>query len=300
MTKATKKHINDALDYEITTWRELQRSAINNVNWPSISGDSEPFKAATMFNFGVSAASTIYPAAQAIASKVAVPLWILGQAQTAFQSMYQASVDDANKKLSNNYTSLADAFTNKIQNTARNFINSKHCRNMSSEIYQKVKDIEFKDDAQCKTLLRTLIYNANLIDTDASSIRSKTNEGFGRLCTKIRDIWKGTYRDPWAPDALLYFSPSYQTNLYRGGHVGQSFKRVRSKENQDWLIRNAHKVDVRYVKRSGNRQDNCYITLSKLKDVSHTFKTPNIHKGSLNQAINKLKHAIVQQRKIDI
>ena len=296
MVKPTKKHINDALDYEIELWREAQRAALAKVVWPSISGDADAFKAAAMFNFGVDAAKTIYPTAAALISKATVPLWILGQAQAAFKAMYQSSINHANKKLSNNFTTLSDNFIRKIQDIARTFINSNSGRKMCNDIYQKVKDIEFKDDAQRRALLRVLIKDANLIDTDPTSIRNKTNAGFVKICKKIRDIWKATYHDPWVPDAVLWFSPSFQKYWYRDGSVDQKWQHIRNKDDQDWIIRNAYRMDVKYIKRLGNQRDDCYVTLTKASNITNTFMTPNINPQRLNQAVSKLKQTIAKQK----
>ncbi len=118
---------------------------------------------------------------------------------------------------------------------------------MADTIFQATRGINFIDDRQRDALLRQLIHDANLVETDPAVIRRKTNKGFRRLAEKIRDLWCASYHDAYAPDANMWYSGSHQTYWFGSGAVGQQWTHIRNHADQDWIIRNAWRMDVRYI-----------------------------------------------------
>lgn len=305
MVAATKTEIGNALDWEITDWRETQRAALGKIAWPTLSGDADLFKTAAMCNFGVDATQSLFPSSAAAtiitsaAKKFAVPLWILGQAQTAFQTLHQSVINRANKKLTNEFSNLRDDFIRQIQKLARNFKNEPYAREVTDTLFAAVSDVQFKDGAQRDVLLRQLIRDANLIETDPGVIRKRTNDGFGRLCTKIRDLWRASYHDPWFKDARMWFASSDALHMWKSGMVGQEWSLVRTKEDEDYVIRNAWRMRVQYINRpfsTRDSMDDCYVTLQnktgKPVKLARTFKGAKVDPAALKTAVAKLKTAI--------
>ena len=300
MVRATKDQIGDALDYEITDWRETQRSAIHNISWPALPNQPALFKTAAMFNFGVDATKAVYPASivGGIISCASVHLFILKKAEAAFRTQYQAAVNRANKELQDQFTMLSDSFISEIQDICRNFKNSLQGREMTDSIYRAVEDIEFRDDRQRDALLRQLIRDAKLIETDPAVIRAETSAGFTRLCVKIRDLWRASYHDAWTPDAVLWYSGSTELFWFASGKTGQKWAHARSKADQDWIIRNAWRMKVRYIKNpspilENGKRDNCYATLVGGREITQTYTGGVvISPDALSVAAKKLRQSI--------
>ena len=308
MATATAADIGDALDFEITDWRETQRTALDKIVWPTIPSEPDIFKTAAMFNYGVDATKSLFPTSTAAtliedaSKKLAVPIWILGQAQTAFMTLHKNAVDSSNTKLTARFSELRDGFIRSIQTVARNFKNETYGRDLTKTIQTAVNGVEFKDDAQKDVLLRQFIRDANLIETDPAVLRQRTNDGFGRLCTKIRDLWRSSYHDAWAPDARMWYSKSRQTYIGRDGVERQDRNIVRRKEDQDWIIRNSWRMDVRYVTQPFNTRDSmddCLVTLEnktgKPVKLERTYQGSKIDPAKLREAVTKLKQSVARQ-----
>lgn len=296
MVTATRDEIGDALDYEITDWRETQRDAIRNINWPNLPSEPNIFKTAAMFNFGIDATKNMFPNSivTGIIKASSVHLYVLSQAQNAFKTEYQAAVARANTQLSNQFQTLSDSFIRQMQDICRNFKNSPQGRELTDAIYNATTGIQFIDDPQRDALLRQLIRDANLIETDPAVIRNRTNEGLTRLCVKIRDLWRASYHDAWSPDANLWYSGSTQVFLSRYG-ISQRWHHVRNRADQDWIIRNAWRMDVSYIENRNpfnHQRDQCYATLIGARNITQTFTGVTINPGSLSTAIRNLNRSI--------
>jgi len=279
MAKATKDDIGNAIDWLINDWRETYRSALDNFKWPSIpGGDEELFKGAAMLNFGIDATKTLFPKSTAgslitvvqdVATKhYAVPLWILGQAQDGFKKIHAAAVNASNKELHERFGNLRDQFVREIQKIARTYKNNPAGRAIADQVFPYVKDREFRDKTELDVFLRQVIHHARLIVTDPKDITKRVNEGFGGLCNKICYIWRASYHGPWTSTPRLDYADSAAKNMYASGYVSRNYKSNWDKKSQDWMIRNAWRMEVNFIDRAWyeKRQDVCQVTLIQRGD----------------------------------
>jgi hypothetical protein len=292
MITATKDDIGNAIDWEITDWRETQRQAVYNVKFPTIGKNpaSDLFKTFSWLNFGVDTTKTLFPdspvttlisAASKAASSYVVPLWILGRVQEKFRSRYDEAIANQDVLLGTKFESLRDDFVRHTQDVARNFKNSPFGRAITDKVYNFVTPFkggwyglygavgyipanpgrEFRDAAERDTYLRGLIHNAGLIVTDPAVIRERTENGFAKLCEKIKNIWLGTRHGPGIKNYLLV---STGARVYRNGSDEYDYKRIRNDEDEDYILANAWRMkDVYHIDEPtySSGKDRTYATI---------------------------------------
>ncbi len=260
--KITKDHIGTAVKDEVTTWQSAQHRVINGLQYPYISGNF--LKTVAWLNFGVDMTKTLYPGvskvATAITEKYVVPLWILGQVQNGFQSLYDRIISHHNEMLKTKYETLRDEFKSMTDRTARSFLNSRYGRSIIDQIYIHWKNRDFRDSAEINSMCRNLIYHAGLVETDESKIRTKNQRGLGGLCKKIHKIYLGSDRGPGTN--VMYFANSRQTSIGRHG-TGRNWQRAKRKDDQDWIMANAWRMEVHHIDEpwTSKRPDRSYVTL---------------------------------------
>jgi hypothetical protein len=308
MARATKDDIGDAIDHEIGVWYVEQKGALANVKWPAIpGGDPELFKGAAMINFGVDATKQMFPKSSstqlleemgtAAKNSFAIPLFLVGQAQEQFKKMHQAAIDKANKELSEKFLTLSQDFTRELQRVNRTFLNTKQGRAIADAVYPYVKDIDYKDGRQMAAHLREFIHHGNLVVTDPAVIRDRTTKGLERVSKKLRDAWRGSYHMPWYDNSLMYFSFSKQQYLRAnpftgGGYTTQQWHRLRSKKDQDWVLKNIWRMEVRFIDYhwfwEKDRTDQARITLVNAPDPTTLARPPvKIADADMKKALEK-------------
>lgn len=309
--QAVRDHVLTAIHEEVELWRTTFQDALNDrdISWPTIPSEPDLFKGAAMLNFGIDATKNIFPNATATtliteltaaaAKRYALPLFLLGQAQDLFKQAHAAQVASANRQLSERYTALKDQFVRQIHQVARRITNERPAVTIANQLLPHLRGIDFQNERECVVVLREAIARAQLIVTDPQTLRRMVDNTFLRICTTLRDLWRGSYHRPLLSQmSTMWYSGSSQVYLVRdpisgGGRTSQQWQNVRRREDQDWIIRNAWRMEVRFVDRSiwDRREDDCWVTLVEsgepLTAVSQIEAVVSRTEAELRQAVRQ-------------
>ena len=252
MVRASIEQIGEALGDEITDWRERQIEALNGVQFPKLDGKPEYLKTAAWLNFGVNTTKSLFPEsdlgsviriASETAKKYAVPVYILGMAQDGFELLYKEIIRDHNRQLRTRFDELRADFIRRVQRLCREFRDSAYGRSCIDQIQQYLGSREFRDGNEVNAFCRRLINAANLVQTDQAVIRRLTNQGFGRLCNKILDIYLGMRSGPGQNE--MWYADSRQ-DMIGNTTRGPAYRRVRGQGDEFWILAHAWQMETHH------------------------------------------------------
>jgi hypothetical protein len=248
-----RETVDRAIMEEVTLWYIEQRNALQDFKMGALEDEDDFTKTYAWLNFGIDASKTLFPASYVgrlvSSARATIPLWVIGQAQSAFVNLYGAYINHHRKKLKKKYDRLRSEFIDEMQTIHRNFINEPYGRSINDGIRQHWQNKTFRDSSEAETLCRELIHHAGLIVTDSDVIKQRTESRFGGLCSKVCKIYLGMDDGPGVND-LYYASP--QQVLVRtasgGGRVTHQWQHVRRENDQYWILANAWRMrNVRHI-----------------------------------------------------
>ncbi len=167
-----RKVIAEALDAEVETWRERQIDAINQEAFPLLEDEDETFlKTATALNTACGATKVLLPPVATLAGQAAIPLFVLGQAQSGMVSAYAHHLEKINAQMSLAYTAVRDRLVNILQRIARSFTATPAGTTLI-EMVSAAGPAPFgaDEDRKLKAFYRELLHRAGTIVTDPATI----------------------------------------------------------------------------------------------------------------------------------
>lgn len=291
----SKYDVAKAVDYQINEWWDMQYSHLQSIKYPSIEANDTFLKGLAWFNFGSSAAKTLFPesfvttALTMSMQRLAMPIWIASKIKDEFYSSYGETIKVHNNQLQTNFETLKNKFVLTGRTIAKNFMATKEINSFSEEVSTFLKDMTFNSQAEKEVYLRNLVEWSGIIELDDLVIKKRTQDGFGNLCKKVRDIYLGSKYGPGLLNTIKY-SPTDKM-IWKAGKTTFEYKTIKSKEEQDWLLSHAWQMrvhhndggfssdpDVTYIVKENNN--------SSANDLIKTFKGSRI---SLEKAQAKMK-----------
>lgn len=220
------KTASQAVDYEITIWRERMIDVIDDVDAPSI---TEPkAKAAFWLGLGFNAANHVFPEytpnrvvnsqvgrlSGTILKRVAMPVWVMSEVQSYFSDRYADRIKKGNELLFSNHTQFRDTLVDQIVNKARVFIDSDYGRLCSSALVRHFQGHQFSDPAQAVSRARKLLRDAGMVVSEREVLRDMFAPGLEAMVNKVELIAKACPSSPAQRKLFsthrqrLYYSPS--------------------------------------------------------------------------------------------
>jgi len=185
---------------EIKLWGDNQKDALDHADaevMPLLGGAPPFFKAAAWLNFGLDGTEKLFPQsalAQGI-KKLTIPIAAANYAVEGFNALYRNEMEKSNALLRKDYNGIRDQFRDTIDQTIlRDFINTPFsaaaCKTLVSVFSKHLN--ELADEHMAMSHCQGVIREAGLIESSSEAIRERTAEGFGAICRKVRDIYRGT------------------------------------------------------------------------------------------------------------
>lgn len=222
-TYLTEQAAIDAVDYQITQWRNSMESLIDQVDAPGI---TEPkAKAAFWLGLGLNAANHIFPEytpqrivnseagrlAAAGLKRVAMPVWVMSQVQSYFVDQYGKRLNRANHALFANHVHFRDKLVDQITGIARSFITTDYGRLIIRALMRHYQGHDFHDSVRMKAGPRELIEKAGLITGSRALLRQQIEPGLNSMMRKVELIARAC---PSSPARQQVFSSHRYRLLY--------------------------------------------------------------------------------------
>lgn len=217
---------SQAVDFEITNWRERMIDVIDDVDAPSI---TEPkAKAAFWLGLGFNAVNHVFPeyipervvngqAGQItgmILKRVAMSVWVMSEVQNYFSDQYADRIKRGNELLFSNHTHFRDTLVDQIVNKARVFIDSDYGRLCSGALVRHFQGRSFRDRGEAVALARSLLRDSGMVVSEREVLREMFEPGLKAMVNKVELIAKACPSSPAQRKLFsthrqrLYYSPS--------------------------------------------------------------------------------------------
>jgi hypothetical protein len=297
--------VSEAITDEIQMWARLTCVNIKMVKLPELPKDDPLIAAAVWFNFGVDAGKNLSAVVTSAATKFALPLWLALKAQDTYTKYYQEpKIKNAQKMLETDYADFQSTLINGVNNAERQFLVQPYGRQVKRCLMDLFKHESFESNSDMKAAVRTLIFNAQVIQTDERALRQNTQKNLNALGNKLIALYEGTVAS--GRNHILYHSKDSKSNIHReasptaascrGRGVpgpkappGYSEVNTRDKKAMAELYANAHLMDVAHVDYPGIMP--CYDT-TYARDTVKTVSTINdrldqSYKGTIDLLVKK-------------
>lgn len=250
--EVTKDKVFFGLKSRVERWRDLQCSAIDSAVVPKIYFGTSMVEGIAWVAFGVTATTTLFPASAAaalitgVSLQYAIPIYVLSGVVDAFKKEV-ASQEKAESIGHIKAGPMKAKFKRVTDQLCMDFGKTTYCGSLCEEIVKFIQSnsISINSQGELSSYVQNIVVNAELIETDESVIKKRTDDGIGALFQKIHDIYCGTYHD-WGTNRLVLSTPTPPV-MYSSGRVRSSRQRDMSEKEQDYILTHAWQYDVVFV-----------------------------------------------------